>query len=544
MAVCPIGVPGDLYIGGECTASGYINEVELSARKFPANPFTAGENMYFTGDIARWYEDGNMEFLGRVDKQVKIRGYRIELAEIESRLLEHPRVKQVIVEARKSKGAGAGKSLCAYLVSDGPVPQSELKDFLARELPDYMQPSYFVYLDRFPVTANGKLDRAALPEPDPAGADAGQYAPPTNGHEELLVTLWSKVLGINPELVGIDSNFFALGGQSLKATVLIANIQDHFQVGLPLVEVFRNPTIRQLAARIGREGGTHAAVPDEHLVLLEKGTEDALNLFFLHDGTGEVEGYIEFCDQLEGNYNCWGIRTDRIENHTPRDWDLKQLASTYIGAMRKIQPRGPYYITGWSLGGTTAVEITRQLEQAGDSAALLALIDSPPPQSTSRENVPVFDLESEFQWIQEHFTSEQMDELRPAISHMDQFWPAIVAYLENSNIDLEVIRSVVRQYGGQALPNYHRLGISQLIYYLNAGRSLSRARQRYSITQTLSTPAHYFAARESAAIDHRGWQAYFDKPVTFHTLEGDHFSIFTQPGVVDFARRFEQLIHP
>jgi len=255
--LCPIGVAGELCIAGEGLARGYLNRAELTAEKFIDNPFELGTKMYRTGDLARWLSDGNIEFLGRIDHQVKIRGYRIELGEIETQLLSYQAVKEVIVTA-KEDNIGS-KYLCAYIVGERDFTIGELRQHLGKELPDYMIPSYFVQMEKLPLTANGKIDRKALPEPDGSMASGITYEAPTNAIEEKLVTIWQEILKIDK--IGIRDNFFELGGHSLKATSMVAKINRELEVELLLKEIFQEPTIKELAAAIKeKEKVTYAKI--------------------------------------------------------------------------------------------------------------------------------------------------------------------------------------------------------------------------------------------------------------------------------------------
>ncbi|MCH7324065.1 non-ribosomal peptide synthetase, partial [Solibacillus sp. MA9] len=209
----PVGVIGELYIGGAGVSRGYYNSPELTAEKFVDNPFAKGTKMYKTGDLARWLPDGNIEFLGRIDNQVKIRGFRIELGEIENRLLQHESIKEVVVLAKETKTNE--KYLCAYVVSNKGIKDLNLKSYLNGSLPKYMVPSYFVQMEKMPLTPNGKLNRKVLPEPD-LEEITNDYEAPRNEMEEVLARIWCEVLKI--EKVGINDNFFEIGGHSLKAT--------------------------------------------------------------------------------------------------------------------------------------------------------------------------------------------------------------------------------------------------------------------------------------------------------------------------------------
>jgi amino acid adenylation domain-containing protein len=242
----PVGVPGELYLGGVQVARGYIHRPELTAEKFLADPFNAGGRMYRTGDRVRFLPDGNLEYLGRTDDQVKWRGFRIEPGEIETVLSAHSTVKQAAVLLRED--SPGDKRLVAYVVGTAGAPDAEqLRAHLKAQLPDYMVPSIIVALDALPLTPSGKLARRALPVPDYADA-AQTYVAPRTPVEEALTQIWAEVLGV--DTVGIHDDFFQLGGHSLLATQLISRIRDTLKVELPLKYLFRNPTAESLASSI------------------------------------------------------------------------------------------------------------------------------------------------------------------------------------------------------------------------------------------------------------------------------------------------------
>ncbi len=244
----PLGIPGELHIGGRQLARGYLKRPELTKEKFIPDPFSKepGARLYKTGDLAKYLPDGNIEYLGRLDFQVKLRGFRIELGEIESALKQHPGVKEAVVVAREDEPGD--KRLVAYVVP-GDLNIANLRKSLAAELPDYMVPSAFVGLDALPLSSNGKLDRRALPKPDRSASD-DQHADiaPRTPTEDLLATIWCEVLHL--DRVGVESNFFDLGGHSLLATRVVARVRKAFQVELPLRDLFETPTIAALAKRL------------------------------------------------------------------------------------------------------------------------------------------------------------------------------------------------------------------------------------------------------------------------------------------------------
>jgi amino acid adenylation domain-containing protein len=249
----PVGVVGELYIGGDGLAREYLNHPELTAERFIPNPFTskAKARLYKTGDLGRYLPDGNIEFLGRIDNQVKIRGFRIELGEIEAVLSQHPAVEETIVIA--TEDIPGDKNLVAYIVPNQEQIQTQeaqslvslLREFLKEKLPEYMVPRAYVVIESLPLTPNGKVDRRALPAPDTLIFDKQNYLAPRTHVEEALVEIWAKVLG--KEQVGINDNFFELGGHSLLATQLVSRIRDAFQIDLSVRNLFEAPTVGQLA---------------------------------------------------------------------------------------------------------------------------------------------------------------------------------------------------------------------------------------------------------------------------------------------------------
>ena len=481
----PVGIAGELAIGGVGVARGYLNRASLNSEKFVQTAAKTREEtrsskdesltpksqiLYRTGDLARWLWDGNIEFLGRIDHQVKIRGFRIELGEIENSLSRMDDVDDVVaIDRETTKGE---RYLCAYIVSEVDIQAARMREYLSRYLPEYMIPSYFVELEKIPLSPNGKVDRRALPEPEVGVGE--RYAAPRTAIERQLAKLWQEVLSIDKEKIGIDANFFELGGHSLKATVLTSRIQREFGITVPLVEIFKRLTIRNLAEYIGHRQRASGRMNDESLVLLREETHEALNLFLIHDGTGKVDGYVEFCRHLHSPFNCWGIRAERPAGDHSFTVTMEKLARNYIPGVRKIQAHGPYYFLGWSLGGTIAFEMARQLEGMGEKIALLALADSPGPGK--------------------HFKKKQQT------------------------------------------PPPER-GTS-----LDINKILSRARADYIPGSKIKTPIHYFKARQSSGSLKKYWQPYCYEEIKLFEIPGDHYSIFKTPGVMELIRQFEQAL--
>jgi acyl carrier protein len=244
----PVGVSGELYIGGAGLARGYLGRAELTAEKFVAHPFSevGGERLYCSGDLVRWRGDGELEFLGRIDEQVKVRGYRVELGEVESVLRQHPQVNEAVVVVRE---VGASeKQLVAYVVGSGTQLGPEFREYLKEQLPEYMVPAAFVVLDELPLTASGKVDRRALPAPDASTPAPEELVAPRNELEATLAEIWLDVLRL--KRLSVHSNFFDLGGHSLLATQVISRVLEVLGVELPLRSIFEAPTIATFAEAV------------------------------------------------------------------------------------------------------------------------------------------------------------------------------------------------------------------------------------------------------------------------------------------------------
>lgn len=254
----PIGVVGELYIAGESVGRGYLNKPELTVEKFMPDPFNKGRRMYKTGDLARWRSDGNLEFLGRIDDQVKIRGHRIETSEIEIQLLKHVAIKEAVVVAKEDE-SGANE-LLAYIVSNEGLSALEIRAYLLQSLPEYMIPSYFINLEKMPLTPNGKVDKKALPKFNGTMEACKKLVAPTSELEKKLAQIWSEILKVKD--IGITENFFELGGHSLRATILLSKIHKELEVEIPLKEMFKTPTIEGLATYIEKiEKNKYFSIP-------------------------------------------------------------------------------------------------------------------------------------------------------------------------------------------------------------------------------------------------------------------------------------------
>ncbi|HKT05813.1 MAG TPA: amino acid adenylation domain-containing protein [Rugosimonospora sp.] len=366
------GVPGELYITGAGLARGYHRRPALSAERFVADPYgPAGGRMYRTGDLVRWRADGQLDFLGRTDQQVKVRGYRIELGEIVAALRTHPHISQAAVIARESRPGY--KQLVAYLVGSAATDPDDIRRHLAQRLPHYMVPHALVTLDQLPVTPSGKLDRRALPAPRPA--QTGGARPPGNETERTLCEIFAAVLGTGT--VGVDDNFFQLGGDSILATRLTAQIRTALGVDLSLRTLLDAPTVADLAQRL-----SNSHIPDEFEALLPlRATGSRPPLFCVHPAAGLSWPYTGLLQHLHPDQPVYGLQARALLRDGTRPPNMASMVADYLVQIRRIQPAGPYHLLGWSFGGLLAHAMATRLQQQGERVALLAVIDGYPADS-------------------------------------------------------------------------------------------------------------------------------------------------------------------
>ena len=362
-ALTPIGVPGEICAAGDGLARGYLNDPELTGRKFVPHPLEQGGRIYRSGDLGLWRADGTIEYLGRLDDQVKIRGYRIEPAEIEHRILRHPKIKEALVLSRSL--GGAGNDLVAYITTNG-NPEGDiaggLRDWLGRSLPEYMVPSYVVTMEKMPLNANGKVNRAELPDPALEHASRHlRHEPPATHTEREILAVWQEVLGASQ--VGVTDNFFDRGGHSLRVAKAVALIERRLGVAVPLTVFFTYPTVRQLGAYVVDEAEFGVAGIDEALVPLSVDNRGP-NVFAFPPGTGDALGFVQLASLLP----CRFFGFNFIEAESRID--------DYADLVMKVDSDGPYVLFGYSSGGNLAYHVARTIEARGRRIAAIIMVNS------------------------------------------------------------------------------------------------------------------------------------------------------------------------
>ena len=368
MQPVPVGVVGEAYLGGIQTALGYLARPELTAEKLLSNPFASGK-LYKTGDLGRFRPDGVMEFVGRTDHQVKLRGFRVELGEIEAVLKKHPAVRDCVVIVHGEQNESA-KRLVAYLVAEK-VNAEELRQYAQESLPGYMVPAICIFLERIPVTSNGKIDRSGLPEPE--RQEGEQFVEPQTLLQCKLAEIWQNVLGVGR--VGLRDNFFELGGHSLSAVRTVLEIERILGQRIPLATLFQTPTIEKLAVALQAQDWKLAWSP---LVAIQPhGSRPPF--FGVHTVSGDVMFYQGLAHYLGENQPLYGIQSEGLNDGPIRHRSMEAIAQYYIGEVRRVQPHGPYYLGGYCIGGIVAFEMAQQLRAAGEEVACLVLIEADKP---------------------------------------------------------------------------------------------------------------------------------------------------------------------
>jgi amino acid adenylation domain-containing protein len=373
----PVGVPGELYIAGVQVGLGYHRQPALTRERFLPDPFAVelGARMYRTGDLARWHGDGTLEYVGRIDQQIKLHGCRIEPGEIESVLLKQPAVAEAAVVVRST---AQDAQLVAYVVpARDDLSSSSLLLALRAELPEFMLPSCVVTLPALPRSPNGKLDRQALPAPEPKPRAVTQRA--CNETEWAVLAMWRELLGRDD--IGVDDNFFEVGGHSLLAARLAARMSQRFGTRISVAALLAAPTIEQMARLIRHAGHAGHGVDD---VIVEFGPAVATpSLFLVHPAGGDASCYRHVAHQLRSRVRVLGIRSPALTGGTLHD-DVPNIAREYLRAVRRSQPKGPYSLGGWSMGGVVAFEMAKQLLESGEQVNALVVIDSFLPSASTQ----------------------------------------------------------------------------------------------------------------------------------------------------------------
>jgi amino acid adenylation domain-containing protein len=506
----PIGVAGELYIGGVGVARGYANEKEKTEYSFVKDPFNdkAGGRMYRTGDLGRMLPGLNMEFIGRKDDQVKIRGYRIELGEIESVLRQCELISQAVVLAKADKDGK--KRLVSYVVGKGLYEREVVISYLKSKLPDYMIPALWIELDSLPLTSNGKIDKKALPDFDAEEQLKNQYAAPCTESEKALVEIWKTVL--NLKNIGINDNFFDIGGHSLLAVQIMTKIENKTGKKFPIAILFKYPTIQLLNTFIQKDNAKNAW---KSLVPI-KSSGSKTPLYIVHGEGLNVLNFGNLSLHMDKEQPIYGLQAKGLDGvETPLD-SITDIAKHYVSEIIEHNPFGPYAIAGYSIGGFIAVEMARQLELMNKEIKMLA----------------IFDTDAEY--------TESMKKWYVILpKKMKRYLPGLLGGSRSLSKQLIAIADQKRI----ALSN--KLGISKKpeskAFYILLDKI--KVKHNYALNNYKLIPyngaVHLFKAKicvhYNDDIEYLGWRKFALNGVNQYLVPGDHLTMLMPPNVKEFS---------
>jgi amino acid adenylation domain-containing protein/non-ribosomal peptide synthase protein (TIGR01720 family) len=550
----PIGVAGELHLASAGLARGYLNRPDLTAEQFGPNPFATREDegrrtkdetaarpfvlrpssfvrLYATGDLARWRADGTLEYLGRRDGQVKLRGVRIELAGLEALLRRHGGVAEAAVAVYEDVPGHA--RLVAYVVptkdegrttQDGAPDSScvvrpsslvtELREWMASQLPTAMVPATFVLLDALPKTPSGKLDRRALPAPERVRPDlVSAFKKPRTSVEVRLAAIWEQLLDIRP--IGITDNFFQLGGHSLLVVRLLSSIQKEFGQNLPLSTFFQGATIAQMAASIEQQ--SHAR-PWSALVEIQP--EGSRRPFFcVHPASGEALCYVDLAYYLGLDQPFYGLQAPGLSGEQEPCTRVEDAATRYIDAIRQVQPEGPYLLGGWSIGGMIAFEMARQLHAQGQAIALLALFDSGAPVADQQ----LFDLDD-----------------TTILAAIAGYANLPIAFEQLQQLSPEQQQVMVVELATQARLVRPQTGFAQIRHFVNVTRANDRLLKTY-MPGIYPGRITFFRATDFIRPQ-PSWEPFSSQPIEVHDVPGKHVTMIYPPHVRTLAEKLSQCL--
>ena len=513
----PVGVPGELIVGGHGLARGYLGRPELTAERFVDDPFVPGGRVYRTGDLAQWTEQGQIQFLGRIDTQVKLRGQRIELEEIEAVLAAHPRVAQAVVALRED--TPGEKRLVGYVVLPygAALTHSELREYLGQELPAYMVPAAFVVLDELPLAPTGKVDRPALPAPEADRPAEAEYLPPGTAAEQTVADVFADVLGV--DRVGADADFFDLGGSSLQVAAVISRVRELTGVTLPMRDVYTTPTVAAVGAALA--GALSGDTASDGLVLTLQTGGDKPPLFCIPHVFGSALGYRGLVRHLPADQPLYALESPGLDDDTPPVDTMPELAAVYVAALREHHPHGPYVLGGHSMGGVVAWEMALQLIDAGEQVRVILIesnIDLRPPATRTyiaqtfldimagiaeRDTVPLGDVDD----LPEPVFLERLLEAMTKAGVVDA--------------DLDTVR-LRRRYN---------------VFAANA-----RALWAYDPPRPLPGRVALVRSSVASAVPEGMWRDLAPDGLEEYVVTGDHYSMWSEPYLTGLGRTIADLL--
>jgi amino acid adenylation domain-containing protein len=514
MQLTPIGIPGQLYIGGDGLARGYLNNSALTTSNFIVNPFSLRkeDRLYKTGDLVRWLSNGSLEYLGRLDDQVKIRGFRVEINEIENCLSKAPMINQCAVVVENVENSMEQPHLTAYLVlaNKKDIAVTKLLNFLKHSLPEYMVPSVFKVVEKLPISVNGKVDKKSLITMEATVLSLeNNYVAPANHEEKTLTDIWVRVLKAKQQ-IGVHDNFFDLGGNSLLALEVLTQVNKYYSVDMGMQSFFEVPTIfgfssiirntkkkaDKIKSRVNHNVQFKSEI-DSPVIALRSGG-DKTPLFLIHPVGGTVFWYMKLVKHLKTNRPVYGIQDPGIVHKNLIFSSIEELAEFYLQWIRKVQPHGPYMIGGASFGATVSVEVARKIQELGEKVCFIPILDGWAIYPNKLLNDSYFKdtMNRQHEQLRAQFAAKNIENME---SIFDLQWQRL---------------TLLWKY--KMLPVEHKI-------------ILFKSEELLPAFRTIESPLNY-------------WDDYAMCPIDVHAIPGDHETMFQEPYVAVLAQKLNSCL--
>ncbi|MBN3493861.1 non-ribosomal peptide synthetase [Vibrio neptunius] len=520
----PAGVPGEICIGGAQLASGYLGLDEQTQRHFVPHPYLLGERLYRTGDKGRLLADGNLEYLGRLDRQVKVRGYRVELAEIEQALGQITSVERAAVVQQQTADSSR---LVAYVVVGETGDQKGIKTELKQQLPAYMQPEIWMWLDAMPITASGKINYQGLPEAK-WNTQTSAFSHPNNQTQARLLILFQQAL--STQQVGIDDEFFNLGGNSISALKLLIEVNKAFSTTLTLGQILENSSVARLSKLI--EQVSDSFEYGSSIVMLNQGNpQQKPTLLLIHPAGGNVLCYDELVKGLSKEHPVYGVQVADFQGLAEYNRQVSTLAECYVKQLGELAERPELIIGGWSLGGTLAFEMACQVQALTGNQPKVLVFDQPAPQVNVDNSATMaeHDRLAYFAYKVERLTGTSFGTSGEQLAKMSQ--------AERTQVFLTGFRKANLVPDNISAEDFqHFLAILQA--HMKATDEYQG--QRYSGPIVVAEAEEILTGRTRLKESGLGWQAYSEQPLTVLTTKGDHISMMNAPHIGDLASRLQE----